>query len=242
MGNVNYYSVVKYGKWNGKIGFDISQMNKISRTGKAKRIFIGSMSDIGHPNVTYDMAKAVWDECSMINFDRQSLYPDRDNHTFIFLTKRPKRMAALWNLYCKDVDKELMGAGLINGFPIGLGNSFFGVTAENQEQWDKRLSHLLWGNFPNTFVSVEPLLGAIDTELELNKEVDNIGASTLDWVIVGGETGPGARPMDPEWVHQIKDDCKRNNVPFFFKKWGGKNKSGLIDGVEYREFPKGEGK
>jgi protein gp37 len=80
------------------------------------------------------------------------------------------------------------------------------------------------------FLSLEPLLGPL-TGLEL---------SEIDWVIVGGESGPGARPMDPDWVVEIRDTCVESRVPFFFKQWGGvqKKRTGrLLDGRTWDEMP-----
>jgi len=80
------------------------------------------------------------------------------------------------------------------------------------------------------FLSLEPLIGPLP---DLNLE-------NIDWVIVGGESGRKFRPMKPEWVQDIKNQCKANNVPFFFKQWGGSNKKAsgrILDGKTYDEMP-----
>ena len=78
------------------------------------------------------------------------------------------------------------------------------------------------------FSSLEPLLGGL-RDLDLRE---------IDWVIVGGESGPGARPIDPKWVREIRDQCLYQNVPFFFKQWGGVfNKRTVLDGRIWEEFP-----
>ena len=80
------------------------------------------------------------------------------------------------------------------------------------------------------FLSLEPLIGPVD-QLNLNG---------IHWIIVGGESGPGARPMHPDWVRQIRNHCVDRRVPFFFKQWGGlRPKSGgrLLDGEEWNEWP-----
>jgi protein gp37 len=82
------------------------------------------------------------------------------------------------------------------------------------------------------FLSVEPLLGPLGA----------VNLSGINWVIVGGESGPGARPMDPEWAREIRDQCVNARVPFFFKQWGGvqKKKHGrVLDGQTWEEMPKG---
>ena len=80
------------------------------------------------------------------------------------------------------------------------------------------------------FLSLEPLLGPL-------KDLDLSG---IDWVIVGGESGPGARPMDPAWARDLRDQCKRAKVPFFFKQWGGKNKKQagrVLEGRTWDQMP-----
>ncbi len=92
-------------------------------------------------------------------------------------------------------------------------NTWLGVTAENQEVADKRILILVSLPVAIRFVSIEPMLGPIDLSRWINR---------LDWVICGGETGPdpGVRPMHPDWVRSIRDQCKKADVPFFFKQWG----------------------
>jgi protein gp37 len=80
------------------------------------------------------------------------------------------------------------------------------------------------------FLSLEPLLGRLP----------NLNLDGIDWVIVGGESGPGARPMDLSWVREIRDHCQTQKVPFFFKQWGGvfKKRAGrMLDGRTWEEFP-----
>jgi protein gp37 len=94
-----------------------------------------------------------------------------------------------------------------------------------------RIKHIQGMNASVRFLSVEPLIGPMG-ELDLNG---------IHWVIVGGESGPRARPMQLEWVRSIRDQCKKQKVPFFFKQWGGlRPKSGgrLLDGKEWSQFPK----
>lgn len=109
-------------------------------------------------------------------------------------------------------------------------NIWMGVSVEN-ERYTYRIDHLRDTNAKTKFLSVEPLIGPIN-----KLDLDNI-----DWVIVGGESGPGARPMKEEWVIKIKDECKKAKVPFFFKQWGGvqKKKAGrLLDGKTWDQMPK----
>jgi len=133
-------------------------------------------------------------------------------HIFQVLTKRADRIPEIMNK--------------VKWTP----NIWLGVTVEHEKTaW--RIKYLQQSKAHIKFLSLEPLLGPLD-----NLPLDNI-----DWVIVGGESGPGARPMKKEWVINIRDKCKEANVPFFFKQWGGinKKKAGrLLDGKTYDEMPK----
>jgi len=132
-------------------------------------------------------------------------------HTFQVLTKRSKRMAEL--------------APLLN-WPE---NVWMGVTVENND-CAYRIDDLRDVPSAVRFLSMEPLLSA----------VENMNLDKIDWVIVGGESGPGSRPMEKQWVRNIRKQCREVNVPFFFKQWGGVNKKKtgrLLDGRVYNEKP-----
>ncbi len=107
-------------------------------------------------------------------------------------------------------------------------NVWMGVSVENQE-YAHRIDFLRQTGARVKFVSCEPLLGPLELDLR-----------GIHWVIVGGESGPNHRSMDPAWVRSIRDQCQRAGVPFFFKQWGGRTpKSGgrLLDGRTWDEFP-----
>jgi protein gp37 len=132
-------------------------------------------------------------------------------HTFQVLTKRAARMGAL---------------GTSLDWPD---NVWAGVSVESR-RYVSRLDHLRQVPARVRLVSVEPLLGPLG-ELDL---------SGIGWVIVGGESGPGARPMEATWVTEIKDQCVSARAPFFFKQWGGTNKKRagrLLDGRTWDECP-----
>jgi len=134
-------------------------------------------------------------------------------HTFQILTKRAERLL--------EISKILE-------WPE---NVWMGVSVENEDyKW--RIEYLRETPAKTKFLSVEPLLGPIK-RLPLSK---------MDWVIVGGESGPFARPVEIEWVRDIRDQCLKKNVPFFFKQWGGvqKKKNGReLDGTTWNQLPKG---
>ena len=109
-------------------------------------------------------------------------------------------------------------------------NIWMGVSVENADS-SFRIDHLRRTEARTKFLSIEPLLGPIP----------NLDLSDIDWVIVGGESGPGARPMKEEWVLEILAQCQKAEVPFFFKQWGGKQKKKAgraLRGRTWDEMPK----
>jgi protein gp37 len=134
-----------------------------------------------------------------------------ERHTFQVLTKRPDRMARL--------SKTLRV----------LPNVWLGTSVEDADHI-ARLDELRSARAAVRFVSFEPLLGSV-VEADLRK---------VDWAIVGGESGPKARPMDARWVDEIRSICRRTDTAFFFKQWGGKNKAKTgrsLHGRTWDEFP-----
>lgn len=141
---------------------------------------------------------------------------DVRRHTYQVLTKRSVRMKDLLNGDLRDC--------------AACKHIWWGVSAENREYGLPRMDVLRETNCQNRFVSIEPLLS----------DIGKLNLDGIHWVIVGGESGPKARPMKQEWVVSIRDQCKQANVPFFFKQWGGvhKKQTGrLLDGVEWNERP-----
>jgi protein gp37 len=133
-------------------------------------------------------------------------------HTFQVLTKRAERLL--------ELDSALV-------WPV---NVWMGVSVENSD-YIERVHSLQRTHAQTKFLSCEPLLGALP----------NLPLMGIQWVIVGGESGPGARPVEREWVKDIRDQCLRANVPFFFKQWGGtrKKKAGrLLEGRTWDELPR----
>jgi protein gp37 len=138
-------------------------------------------------------------------------------HTFQILTKRPERMQT----YLAERYGETR---------IPPRHIWHGVSVENQAAVDERIPRLLETPAAVRFLSIEPLLGPI-SDLPLDG---------IHWVIVGGESGPRHRPVQADWVRDIRDQCARAGVAFFFKQWGGRTpKAGgrVLDGVEWSEFP-----
>ena len=104
-----------------------------------------------------------------------------------------------------------------------------GVSVENTD-YQFRIDHLRRASAMVKFLSLEPLLGPLD----------GLNTGEIDWVIAGGESGPGARPVNPDWVRSIRDQCVRDGVAFHFKQWGGMNKKKTgrtLDGRTWDQFP-----
>lgn len=132
-------------------------------------------------------------------------------HKFQILTKRSERLADI----CKRI--------------VWPENVWMGVSIENQD-YVYRTKHLKTVPAAVRFLSIEPLIGPIE----------RLSLAGINWVIVGGESGPKARPMNPEWVRNIRDLCLDKNVPFFFKQWGGGQKSRYgrnLDGRTWEQLP-----
>ena len=145
-------------------------------------------------------------------------------HTFQVLTKRPERMAKFTQERYADKAPPK--------------NIWLGTSTEDQATYDVRRQHLMETRAAVRWLSVEPLLGPI-----------NFGSMEgLDWIVVGGESGPGARPMAKKWATDIRDACKTAGVPFFFKQWGAFSEAGkkerektspaTLDGVVHDAYPK----
>ncbi len=224
-----------------RVQFHPDRLDQPLRWKKPRRIFVCSMGDLFHEDVKEEWINSVL-----------RVAADTTRHTFMLLTKRPGRMSAYLNRKW-DIPK----------------NVWLGVTAENQATFDERIPILLQTPAAKRFVSVEPMLGPVDLGVYGHRMGSPKSAirGVIDWVIVGGETGPGARPMHPDWARGLRDQCQAAGVPFFFKQWGewkgelgtanwkgriplhsygdghvsrrvGKKAAGcLLDGREWKEFP-----
>jgi protein gp37 len=183
---------------------------------KPRRVFVCSMSDLFH--------EAFTDQQILRVLDLANAAPQ---HTYMVLTKRPARARSVithWNVHEKN-----------SFIHQPLPNLWLGVTAENQQRADERIPILLDTPAAVRFVSVEPMLGPVDLAPWLPDDRWSISGATmtyewreraLDWVILGGETGPGARPMQPEWALHAYCQCKAAGVPFFWKQAGKWLRSG----------------
>ncbi|MFD6401192.1 DUF5131 family protein [Nocardia sp. NPDC060249] len=209
----------------------------IPRRWRAPRlVFVNSMSDLFHAKVSEEFVRAVFD-----------VIAQTPQHTYQVLTKRPGRARRL-------AERDLV-------FPPNL---WLGTSVENGAT-THRIDDLLATPAAVRFLSCEPLLGPIDLDRWLfpnrcsggcacrwpddgdrfecacsGECADWCPTPAIDWVIVGGESGPHARPIDPEWVRDLRDQCVGAGTAFFFKQWGGRTPKASgreLDGRTWSEFP-----
>lgn len=207
MGNPNYTGLtVKHPNgqrdWSGKVVCLEDRLAIPLKWKKPRRIFVNSMSDLFHEDVPESFIRAVFSVCASAR-----------QHKFQILTKRPERMREILDRIKYDM------LAIRPGYGAKLPNVWLGTSVENQQTADERIPHLLQTPAAVRFLSCEPLLGPVDLRPSwLNPTRQN--NNPISWVIVGGESGPKARPMHPDWARSLRDQCQAANVPFFFKQWG----------------------
>ena len=203
-------------RWTGKVELVENRLTLPLRWRKPATIFASSTSDIFHESLSDADIDRI--------FAVMALTP---HHTYQVLTKRAERMRSyvsrnLTNGCGLDrvIGTEMLGEfnraigerRKLPVFALPLPNVWLGVSTEDQRTADERIPHLLATPAANRFLSCEPLIGRID--------FDPCELTRVDWVIVGGESGRGARPMHPDWARSLRDQCAIAFVPFFFKQWG----------------------
>jgi protein gp37 len=198
------------------------QLDLPLRWKRSRHVFVNSMSDLFHEEVSEEFIARVF-----------RVMEEAGHHTFQILTKRPRRMMR------------------ILGSQAELPNVWLGVSVESQEWANRRVPLLLGTEAAVRFVSAEPLIGPLDLNPWLpdrgplaSRGQGSIprrkGSPGIDWVIVGGESGPKARPMEADWARNLRDQCTSQGVAFFFKQWGGRtSKAGgrELDGRTWDELP-----
>ena len=219
--------------WNTPEFFP-ERLKKLNAKQKPKTIFVCSTSDLFHEDVKYAWIYQVVEkiiECKQ--------------HTFMFLTKRPLRMKAVFETLRDDLSFDK------------LSNLWLGVTAENQEMANKRIPILLDIPAAKHFVSLEPMLGELDLSILKPSKAMGLNAlsgvrydlvtysqgKALDFVIVGCESGRSRRKCKDEWVQRIINDCKYYKTPLMIKQLEQNGKlvhSPFFEGKQYLDFPKTE--
>jgi protein gp37 len=209
----------------GEFLFYPNRLERVYKWKNPRRIFVGNMTDMFHPQILAS------DHGFDLVDDVFTVADTCPKHTFIYLTKRPQNV-------CEFLLKSRRGAF--------SHNEWIGITVENQARFDERWPHLRDIPASIKFLHLEPLLGPVDISSAL---------PYVQWVVVGGENGPGARPMHPDWVRSIRDQCVAAGIPFWFKGLGSrvfipgssqntgwilkpdKDEKRLLDGREWNELP-----
>ena len=222
VGQFDYRMTVDSHGWCNIISTREHKLTEPLHWRKPRKIFVCSMGDLFHESVPFEFIAEVWKTMAFC-----------PQHTFQVLTKREKRLLEFIEWLRRNHTYEghkLMfkgedGAGY-QYKPWLLPNVWLGVTAENQEMADKRIPLLLQTPAAKRFVSIEPMLSEIDLSTITNAQGACVGVLnkgenlSLDLVSCGGESGPGARPMHPDWARRLRDQCEAGGVPFYFKQWG----------------------
>lgn len=186
--------------------------------GQRHRVFSGSMCDVCEATGSAELdvpRERLWD-----------LIDQTPNLDWVLVTKRPENMPTL------------APSAWSTGWPK---NVWAIATVENQAVAFSRILSLLRVPSVVRGLSIEPMLGPVDLR-NFRFDVDSVSTrwdslTVLDWIIVGGESGPNARPMHPEWVRSLRDQCQEAGVPFFFKQWGPVAAGRTLDGHEYTDVP-----
>lgn len=241
-------------RWTGKLQFIKKDVCAPFSWKKPQCVFVNSMSDLFHEDVKFDWLVEIF-----------YVMLKATKHTFQILTKRAGVMS-------QQVPRVMAKLNINDP----LTNVWLGVSVEDQKTADERIPLLLQTPAAVRWLSCEPLLGTID--LDGNSDPIRRGVQhwdyfrmskeKIDWVVVGGESGTGARPMHPDWARSLRDQCTAAGAPFFFKQWGAwwpsendhsptiyrghvwpdgtlalrvgkKNAGRLLDGREWNEFPHG---
>lgn len=228
-----YEGLARIGKngarWTGKVQVIENHLMDPLRWTKPRRIFVNSMSDLFHEGLGNEEIAAIF-----------GIMASEDRHTFQVLTKRAARMRDWFEwvanghpagplhevAYRAKVILNVDGSVIDRGASWPLPNVWLGVSAEDQATADERIPLLLETPAAVRWVSAEPLLGSIDFFAFLKTPPRDEGLTALrspempglDWVVVGSESGPGARPMDLPWAVKIAEDCQEAGVPIFTKQ------------------------
>ena len=247
-----YQEVITAGKWNGRTVLHEPTLLKPLRWSKPRAIFVGSMTDLFHdatPREWIDQVLAIAALCPQ--------------HIFIVLTKRAKAMhtylsrseahfMAAWGNCATQLLGSRSAAAPRKPRAWPLPNLWLGVTAENQPAAKQRIPLLLDTPAAVRFISAEPLLGPLNLPYAAYTGAESFQAcGQLDWVIAGGESGPGARALSADWLRYLRADCITARIPFFFKQWGSnrgtahecdgysalRNGGDILDGQQHHAWP-----
>lgn len=210
--------------WNGEVRLNEEWLDQPLRWRKPRMVFVCAHGDLFHKSVPDEWIEDVFDVMNKAHW-----------HRFQVLTKRPERM------------REFMSHA-----PWPLPNVWLGVSVEDQQRADERIPHLLATPAAKRFVSYEPALGPVNFWSDANYPLPGGGTGSafdwgngVNWIIVGGESGPGARPFDIAWVRSTIEQCRAAGVSCFVKQlgqnpvhpWGGSIHLSNPKGDDMAEWP-----
>ena len=212
-----YEGLAKNGKWTGKIRVVEEALERPLRWRRPRRIFVNSMSDLFHEKVDEQWIRNIF-----------SVMEAAQRHTFQILTKRPQRMLA----WVSEFDKWLRYAGSVS-FAEKLSNVWLGVSVEDQATAEERIPVLLKTPAALRWVSYEPALGPVDfkpwvhpfagtDEEPCEGPCCETPRGLLHWIVVGGESGPRARPFNVQWARAVVECCRAAWTPVFVKQLGSR--------------------
>ena len=260
-----YTQVVKYRdgkplrKWNGRVECIEESLTEPMKWREPRRVFVNSMSDLFHPDVPVEfitLVLATMILCPQHDFMVLTKRPERMAELMGKASVKEKALNIAYSIY-KDLDLGMKWDDVLACVEHWrFTNIMFGTSAEDQATLEERVPHLL-ACPGRRFLSLEPLLGPIalspyDVYASANMKptgrfrthngkrqfellVKRGAKPLINWVIVGGETGPGARPCNPDWVRSLRDQCNNAGVPFFFKKFADGSRE--IDGRTWEQMP-----
>ncbi|MBJ7446818.1 MAG: phage Gp37/Gp68 family protein [Brevundimonas sp.] len=228
--------------WNGQVRFNADWLQQPLRWKKPRRIFVAAHGDLFHEGVTdvqLDQIFAVMALCPQHTFQVLTKRPERMK---IYIGKALGRIAdTIIRMRRERGDRDMVVGPLPHLEPGAtwwpLPNVWLGVSVEDQTRADERIPLLLETPAAVRWLSVEPLLAPVSlrwakwhdyagqiadrrTERSRSLAEQYDGVRGLHWVVAGGESGPSARPMHPDWARQLRDQCAEAGIPFLFKQWG----------------------
>jgi protein gp37 len=224
-------------RWTGRVEVLWPMLDQPLRWRRPRRIFVNSMSDFFHPSIPREELATIYGVMVAAVHLR--------GHIFQILTKRPEHMRAVltdpefWDQVNSGARLHVLEStdplDSHSGDPRATLNDYcpenappgiwLGTSVEDQTTADARIPELLATPAALRFLSCEPMLGLVDLHSHLCRETGSCPSCPaclggIDWIIAGGESGPGARPMHPYWPRSLRDQCAARGIPFFFKQWG----------------------
>jgi protein gp37 len=229
------FAIMKNGEphWTGKVELIESKLEEPLHWRRPRRVFVNSMSDLFHEALSREDLITIWAVMLLAEHHTMQVLTKRHKHMLDSMSKsgpegfeQAVRDRAFEIAPANDnIARTAYYAGLADSRPWPLPNVWLGVSVEDQATADERIPLLLQTPAAVRFVSYEPALGPVDFSDVIYGEAETVGTSgytvpRLDWLIVGAESGPGARPFDLAWARSARDQCADAGVAFFMKQTG----------------------